>query len=232
MENHAHALTGAVAFAAVAPLLHPTISALAAGVVLTAGAALLPDVDEPGSTISREGGFLTMGLAVIVHKISGGHRKGTHSIVGITVFTVLTALAAAFSWNRWDQVALGLFLSLLLAAAMHGLRLGGHHGDVLALLAAGAAVYWHAGLHYAPLCVALGVIAHIGGDELTHSGCPLLYPFSRDEYHLLPEPLRFTTGKVTEHAIVTPLLIAALGFLLYHDTSGTIHAHLTARSTS
>jgi LexA-binding, inner membrane-associated putative hydrolase len=66
VQGRDHALTGAVAFAAAAPLLHLTALSVAAGTVLTAGAALLPDIDEPGSTISRQGGFLTMSLAWIV----------------------------------------------------------------------------------------------------------------------------------------------------------------------
>src|ERR1700691_740528 len=61
-----HALTGAVAFAALVPLLHVTAIGAVTGTVLTAGAALLPDIDEPGSTIAREGGFLTTGLAWVV----------------------------------------------------------------------------------------------------------------------------------------------------------------------
>lgn len=67
-----------------------------------------------------------------------------------------------------------------------------------------------------PLCILIGAFAHIAGDELTHSGCPLLYPFSKDEFHLLPGPLRFTTGKVTEHVIVTPLLLGVLALLTWH----------------
>ena len=71
------------------------------------------------------------------------------------------------------QVILGLFLALLLAAAFHALRLGrhrlgGHHGDLLAIAGAAAIVHWHVGLHLVPLCIALGVVAHIAGDELTH----------------------------------------------------------------
>ena len=56
MLGHDHALTGAVAFTAVAPLLHVTGPGLLAGLVLTAGAGVLPDIDEPGSTIARSYG--------------------------------------------------------------------------------------------------------------------------------------------------------------------------------
>ena len=98
-----HALTGALAFAGVAPLLHahgPV--AVAAGAVFTAGAATLSDIDEPGSTISRQGGFLTRALSVVVRKLSGGHRRLTHSIAGTGIFTALAAslLPLTASWPR------------------------------------------------------------------------------------------------------------------------------------
>ena len=226
MLGRDHALSGGLAFAAVAPLLHVTVPALAAGVVLTAGAGVLPDIDEPGSTIARQGGFLTEALSWVVHRISGGHRKLTHSVIGVGIFTAATWTAVAFDASIYAQVALGLFLALLLAAALHALRIGGHHGAALALIAAAAAVHWHAGLSFVPLCIALGATAHIAGDELTHSGCPLAYPLSDREFHLLPKPLRFTTGKFTEHVIVSTLLLAALGFLLWRDAGAmTLATH-------
>ena len=53
MLGRDHALSGAVVFAALAPSLHVTAAHLAAGVVLAAGAGVLPDIDHPDSTISR-----------------------------------------------------------------------------------------------------------------------------------------------------------------------------------
>jgi len=87
MLGHDHALSGALAFAAVAPMLHVSGTQLAVGTALTAGAGVLPDIDEPGSTIARTFGFLTGAFAWIVHVISGGHRKGTHSLLGIGLLT-------------------------------------------------------------------------------------------------------------------------------------------------
>ena len=59
MLGHDHALSGALAFAAVAPLLPVSGTQLAVAAALTAGAGILPDLDEPGSTIARTFGFLT-----------------------------------------------------------------------------------------------------------------------------------------------------------------------------
>ncbi|HEY2522635.1 MAG TPA: metal-dependent hydrolase [Streptosporangiaceae bacterium] len=218
MLGHDHALTGAVAFVAVAPLLHVTGPGLLAGLVLTAGAGVLPDIDEPGSTIARSYGFLTETFAWIVHHLSGGHRKGTHSVLGVLVFTAGAWAAVHFDHTLAGKIALGVFLSLLLSAALAALHVGGHHGDALGVGAAAATIYFHVGLALAPLCIALGAAAHIAGDMLTHGGCPIVYPASREEFHLLPEGLQFTTGKFAEHWIVTPLLTAALLFLAWRDT--------------
>src|SRR6185437_10612610 len=93
MLGRDHALSGAFAFAALGPTLHVSGTHLAAGVLLTAGAGVLPDIDHPDSTIARSFGFLTEGFAWVVARISGGHRHGTHSLAGVAVFAV-GALAA------------------------------------------------------------------------------------------------------------------------------------------
>lgn len=231
MLGRDHALSGALAFTAISPLLHVTGWHLAAGAVFTAGAGVLPDLDEPGSTISRQGGFLTGALSWIVHRVSGGHRKLTHSVTGTGIFTLLAWIAAGFDATPVAQVTLGLFVALLLAAGMHALRIGGHYGDVLAVAGAVAVVHWHVGLALVPVCIAIGTAAHIAGDELTHAGCPLGYPFFGHEFHLLPHRLQITTGKAAEHWIVTPILLAALGYLAWRDAGigQIVHVHLAGR---
>ena len=93
MLGHDHALSGALAFAAAAPVLHVSGTQLAVGTALTAGAGVLPDLDEPGSTIARTFGFLTGSFAWVVHWLSGGHRKGTHSLLGVALMTLLALRA-------------------------------------------------------------------------------------------------------------------------------------------
>ena len=122
-----------------------------------------------------------------------------------------------------------MILGVILAAGVRALRIGGHHGDLIGLAGAAAAVYWHAGLALVPLCIALGAAAHIAGDELTHDGCPLAWPVSGQEFHLLPRRLQITTGRFAEHWIVSTLLLAGLGYLLWRDTgiAGVMnHLHL------
>jgi membrane-bound metal-dependent hydrolase YbcI (DUF457 family) len=253
MLAHEHALSGAAAFAACAPYLAVTSApGVLAGVVFTAGAATLPDIDEPGSVISDTLGFWTEALSWVVHRVSGGHRKGTHSGLGEAFFTAVTWLAVTIAtWKPGQHVAgltlpaahyaavtlggkivLAGIIGTLLAAAVRALNIGSHHGDLIGLAAGAAAVHWDTGLAVVPACVALGAAAHIAGDELTHSGCPLLWPVSGHEFHLLPEPLRFTTGSFTERWVVAIALSGLLGWLLWRvpGISGpaqTAWAHLT-----
>ena len=234
MLARAHALSGALVFTAVAPVLHVSGPALLAGAVFTAGAATVPDIDEHGSTISRTLGFFTETVSWIVHKVSGGHRKGTHSILGVAVFTLAAWVAVNHARGLTGKIILGVILSLILAAGVRALRIGGHHGDVIGVAGAAAAIYWHAGLSFVPLCIALGAASHIAGDELTHDGCPLAWPFSRHQYHLLPHRLQITTGRFAEHWIVSTLLLAGLCYLLWRETGVAAllnHLHVTPTAT-
>jgi membrane-bound metal-dependent hydrolase YbcI (DUF457 family) len=240
MLGRDHALTGAVVFAALAPTLHVRVGYLAAGVVLTAGAGVLPDIDHPDSTISRSFGFLTEWFNWVVDRISGGHRRGTHSLLGIAVFTAGAygaglfqlsgpkAIAAGHVTFSWHIVPAALILALLYSAALRALRIGGHYGDLLGIAGALATCFtgadltqltvgsWHVPL--LAVATALGCAAHIAGDELTHGGCPLLWPASMHEFHLLPRPLQITTAKFAETMVVFPLLVVGLAIAVWHAT--------------
>jgi membrane-bound metal-dependent hydrolase YbcI (DUF457 family) len=214
MLGRDHALSGAVAFAALAPFaVHLTAAQLAAGTVLTAGAALLPDFDEPGSTIARSAGFLTRGFACLVRFAARGHRHGTHSLLGAGVFTLLAWLGAVTEPGRLLLLA---FLALMLACALRAVPvMRGHLADTAGLGMAAGLCFWHSGLVLVPACVALGVLSHIAGDAATHGGCPLLWPFSRRDFH--DSPVLFTTGKFFESRIAAPALAAGLVLALAWD---------------
>lgn len=211
-------------------MLHPNPAQFWAGLLVMSGAALVPDFDEPGSTIARDAGFIGRGFAHLVRRASGGHRHGTHSLLGAAVFTLAAwSAVAAGAHSAYGRVWLWLWLSLLMSAALRILPLvrHGHHTDLLGIAGAAALCYWQPGLSIVPACVGAGVLVHIAGDELTHHGCPLLWPVSDHDFHLLP--VQFTTGKFFEHWIVSPLLTIALVLVLAHDAGvpGLLAPHLT-----
>lgn len=246
MLGRDHALSGAVVFAAVAPLLHVPMAVYPAGVVLAAGAGVLPDIDHPDSTIAESFGFVTEGFAKLTDVISGGHRHGTHSLIGLAAFTAGAWASGALQTHSRGGIVLGhglhgslswymlpalLLLTLLYASALRALKVGGHHGDLIGFVGAAVTCYlgtdvtpvsvWHWKVPFLALAVALGCAAHIAGDELTHGGCPLMWPVSRYEFHLLPKPMRITTAKMVENRVIFPaltiVLILALVYAFWHE---------------
>ena len=153
-------------------------------------------------------------------RLSGGHRHGTHSLVGIAVFSAgalaagsyqLTAHLTGHTVFSWHLVPAALYLALLYSAALRALHIGGHHGDLLGIGGAVITCYtrwdllliplWHWHVPLLALAVALGCAAHIAGDELTHGGCPIFWPVSGHEFHLVPRPLQITTAKIGENCV-------------------------------
>ncbi len=219
MLGHSHALSGLVTgLAAGSLIMHEPAAPLGLLTALTAAYALAPDIDQCGSTEARSLGFVTGVFAWIVRGISGGHRHGTHSVIGIGAFTGAAWLACLFRHDWPGRIALALILLIGFASTADALRLG--HAGNLAAIAGAAAMCWTGyGLALVPLAAALGTTDHLIGDMCTRTGCPLLWPATMREFHLTPRPLRFTTGKLAEHVIVTPLLLAMLAFLLWRDSA-------------
>lgn len=224
--GHTHALAGAVTGAAASLyVLHLPLTGTLMLTGLTAGAAVLPDLDHPQATLAHCFGFLTKLFAELVGKVSGGHRKGTHSVLGIAIFTYLAWLAV---WARGDligRIGLGVLLSLVIAGGLYALRIGGHKADFLAVTAAVGMTISGVGLSLVATATCLGCCAHVFlGDMFTDTGVPLAYPLSKRRQRWWPEPLAFTTATRPEAAFAF-VLVLALGFLAYR-TAVTLTPHV------
>jgi len=214
MLGHSHALSGAVAGLAMGIVLHMPVPHVAALAGLTAGMALLPDLDKCGSSPARCLGFLSEAIAWIFGRISGGHRHATHSVLGVTVFTALAWVSAHYRADWAGKAGLALLLTLSAAAALEALHIArGHVADLMGIALASWEVWTGYGLNLIPLAVLIGCSTHIAGDMLTDSGCMLGYPVLRHRFHLLPEPFAFTTGTRPELLIVDPILTTGLVLL-------------------
>jgi membrane-bound metal-dependent hydrolase YbcI (DUF457 family) len=233
MLGHSHALSGAVTGAGAGIFLHfsdPRIVALSG---FTAGMALLPDLDKCGSSPARSLGFLSEAVATVIAKVSGGHRHATHSILGIALFTALAWVACHFRGDIAGKAGLALLMTLTVSGALEALRIARSHvADVIGIGVAAAEIWYGFGLALIPLAVLVGCATHIAGDMLTDSGCMLGYPASKFRYHLLPEPLAFTTGTRPELLFVDPLLtvaLVALGIWVADPAFVAAHWHALAR---
>jgi membrane-bound metal-dependent hydrolase YbcI (DUF457 family) len=211
MLGHSHALSGAVTGSAAGILLQLPAAQVAALAGFTAGMALLPDLDKCGSSPARCLGWLSEAIAWAAGRISGGHRHATHSVLGVAVFTGLAWACCQFRHDWAGKAGLALLMTLSAAAALEALHIArGHAADLIAMGIAAAEVWFGYGLRLIPLAVLIGCCTHIAGDMLTDSGCMLGFPVSRHRFHLLPEPLAFTTGTRPELLVVDPILSGAL----------------------
>jgi membrane-bound metal-dependent hydrolase YbcI (DUF457 family) len=212
--GHSHALSGGVSGLAAGLIMHMSAPHTAALAGFTAGMALLPDLDKCGSSPARCLGFLSEAVAWIVGKVSGGHRHATHSALGIAAFTGLAWLSAHYVHDWAGKAGLALLMTLSVAAGLEALHIArGHVADLIGIAVAAGELWYGYGLSLIPLAVLIGCCTHIVGDMLTDSGCMLGFPVWRHRFHLLPEPLAFTTGTRPEILIVDPILTGAL-FLL------------------
>lgn len=213
MLGRTHALSGAVVFLAAAPVVARwgDVSAveLAVGSVAAAGAATAPDLDHPDASPARSLGPPTWLLATGVAAAIGGHRNGTHSLLGLTVAT--GAAAAAGVWG--GAVVAGVVATVLVGFALAAAGGVPTPGRVAAAAGCGctAAIYAPElvlGPVMLPLAVAAGYTAHLAGDCLTAPGCPLAWPAS----HRTAGVGLVDTGGLREKLLVTPVLaVAAVG---------------------
>lgn len=211
MLGHSHALSGAVTGLAAGILLHMPVPQTAALAGFTAGMALLPDLDKCGSSPARCLGLLSEAVAWTIGKLSGGHRHLTHSVLGVGIFTGLAWLACHYRGDWAGKAGLALLMTLTVSAGLEALHAArGHASDVIGIAVAAGEIWYGYGLRLIPLAVLIGCCTHIVGDMLTDSGCMLAFPLSKQRFHLLPEPLAFTTGTRPELLIVDPLLTGAI----------------------
>ena len=83
------------------------VTAIASGWFLAALAALGPDLDQKQSMGSRLLGPITQGISWVVRSVSGGHRKLTHSLLGIAIIGgILGACVTMAHLIPWIALAL------------------------------------------------------------------------------------------------------------------------------
>jgi membrane-bound metal-dependent hydrolase YbcI (DUF457 family) len=230
MLGHSHALSGAVTgLAAGIFVLHLPVPQTAALGGFTAGMALLPDLDKCGSSPARSLGFLSETVARIIGAISGGHRHATHSFLGIAIFTLLAWVSCQYRADWAGKAGLALLMTLTVSAALEALHVAASHAaDLIGIGVAAGEIWYGYGLKLIPIAVFIGCCTHIAGDMLTDSGCMLGYPAFRHRFHLLPEPLAFTTGTRPELLFVDPVLTAWLVLLAVWATDPAfVSAHVS-----
>lgn len=233
-----HAMSGAAAWVVGAPTVaaltgSPALSTpeLLVGAGVCAGCALLPDIDEPQSTVARSFGPVTKIIAEVVNAlsaavhnatgtrrdgiISNGHRTLTHTaLFAVAAGMGVGALIAAVG----KPAVIGVLFFTL------GLAVRGLIGDwakrqgwlaVTAVSLAGAVAAQQTlddgRLWWLGAAVTAGVLLHDLGDMLTKEGAPLLAPLrwrGKGWWEFSTGPLSFRAGGLIEYLLVAPALTA------------------------
>jgi hypothetical protein len=222
--GHSHALSGLAAGAATLPWapVHGSVAQVA-WISAAGGFAMLPDLDQQGSTISRMWGPVSDGFSGLVGTIARGHRWGTHdAILGPVVFGLLAYAAAGALWSSLLLLAVAIGLAL---RALHFVIPGWAENTVLGNLVLSWAGAWYLLAHsptpeWLPWAVTVGVLAHIAGDFLTKEGIPvpLLWVARRCRVELI----HLRTGATVEKVVLVPAFAVATLVFLYLNTG--VHA--------
>ncbi|WP_164201390.1 metal-dependent hydrolase [[Micrococcus luteus] ATCC 49442] len=190
MGGH-HAASGAAAWVAIASTGPYTLgwypldaTGILIGGMATAGTALVCDWDHRHSTVANSLPPLSNVIARGIENASGGHRQGTHSILGAAFFVVLAMMAGQIQLQTdWGllSVGAGLLCMFMINIAAQALKLFPRSGFIsnwiFALTMAGL-VTWFAPHQWTwlPVSMLTGVVVHIVGDMITTGGVPLLWP--------------------------------------------------------
>jgi membrane-bound metal-dependent hydrolase YbcI (DUF457 family) len=155
------------------------------GALVTAGAALVPDADHHRATIAHSLPPVSNAVCAGVGTLARGHRKGTHSIIGMCVFVLIAWMAGLVTWEteRFGTIypAAGVLCILLVAFAAKALRfipdrLKKTPWAVGIFVAAFITFFAPEQQNWFPLAMGIGVVMHILGDMATTGGVNLAWP--------------------------------------------------------
>ncbi|PKW12742.1 metal-dependent hydrolase [Saccharopolyspora spinosa] len=238
-----HAMSGVAAWAAVTALadthalgqLSPKTWVV--GATLSAGAALLPDIDHPKSTVASTFGAVSRGASTGISGFSGfiyrltrtkhdSDREGTHrGFTHTVVFALLAGLITTAIMQTSAGAALGVLMFFFAGLAVRGLLHTWSSSKDAMLITAASVLLTIACWAWADdqptnaaafgVAVMIGCIAHFIGDAITEQGCPMLWPvpLSGMTWYPVapPKALRMRTGGKVEMVLVGPgLTIAAV----------------------
>ncbi len=206
MLGKTHLFYGVTAGAVVVlALAHPTRPlSLLEGALAGAFGGLLPDLDEPGSTISNAPRILGK---MARRRLRRATRRTVLALPGLVVGALIGLLAAVLN-------LLSRALSRLVRWVAGGHREGSHWLPVWAGLSLVA--YLLTTPYAGPWLAAgfgAGYLSHLAGDGCTKSGLPLV-PRTAARLHLLPRPLRIRTGSFGETLFSVAYAVALGGVVV------------------
>lgn len=190
------------------------ISAVILSTIVAAGAAVLPDLDEPEATAARSFGVVGKGGSKALRWAAGGHRQRTHTFL----FAGLVAFLGWWAATIWEEGSPAIYAApaittigvcsiwgfLLVGRAAEDKGLAKRISTPVAWVMGGAAAAFAAisflpipewaiaeeiasGVSprwWLPTALGIGCAAHLLGDVVTKSGVPALWPITKLRFKL------------------------------------------------
>lgn len=204
MNGRHHAAFGAAAGLAAAAATGTRGPALALSAALGAGAALAPDIDEPGATAAHALGPVGWVGSRVVARISGGHRGATHTLP----IVALVAMGATAATRI--PIAAGIVAAVLALMAMTASPWRRAAVPIALAVGAAASTIVTPGALWFPAAIAASWLSHMVGDTCTPHGVPWLWPLrplkATVSLHL------FRSGSILEPVVTWGLVGALLAF--------------------
>ncbi|GAB4158086.1 MAG: hypothetical protein Fur0021_27650 [Candidatus Promineifilaceae bacterium] len=212
MMGRTHQLVGisATAAALLAAGIAPGSGAFVASLAVGWLASLLPDIDA--SEGSRADPLLRRQLGVGDNQTRLELREARRAFRRRWRVGTAINLLDAYARRGLAWVATGLAQLLPHRGITHSLLTCLLLTGMLALLLAALPAWPTRGLPFAFL---VGYMSHLAADGVTKTGVPLLLPLARRRFHLLPRPLRITTGGAFEQGFFRLLLVVDGLFLVW-----------------
>lgn len=209
MMGRSHFASGIVAFLATSEQMHYTPVQAGIGALVVSSAALLPDIDHPSATVSRTFGPVSRGVSKGIAALADGHRKGTHCLFGIGLLGLLAQAGVMYRHHIVQGAALCAILIVTLAAGVRMLRIPGWVDDLAPIpIVIIGVCFTNVDLTTVPIALVIGCLAHVLGDCLTNSGCPIFWPLSNAR---LKFGLFKTGGKFEKWVMFPALILTAYG---------------------
>lgn len=225
MMGTGHAASGAAAWVAVsvtASVNYPTLgwfttdpSSVLLGGLVCAGAALLPDADHHNATIAHSVPGAGRVAAGAIGAVTGGHRKGMHSllaVVGIVWLSYwLATVTVTPSW--WGGAALQVGSAVaVMACVTFAVKVLKVTKSWFVAWIAGAAMatlvlfFAPEEFSWLPVCIGLGYLVHLLGDALTVQGVPFFWPLRINPPRFISDTPILNKVWLPKGAVAIPLL--------------------------
>ena len=220
MLGRNHATMGLLVAEGIALTTHLPLHGMIPMVVGVGAGSLWPDIDEHESKISFSLVPISTMVSAVMSRITGGHRRATHSPIGIGISTGLALLAAKYNPHISMLLCIAavyILLRSVIPTLVRWLFVGGSLGILVVSIFAGLALFHSHDTTTLVWWFGLGSLVHLVGDVVTAGGIPVMWPFSTTKVALTHMKVGSPTERIIGLLMTATLLVSV--YVTLHGVS-------------